>query len=477
MVKQGYSRFLSLLEFFCDVVGIAMAFFLTQHFFQTEIPSTNQAFWFIAFLILLIFFWNKLYDKHKTILNIEETRLILKSLITAALIVFTLLFFSEESRNPDPTSHLSFLDKLRHHIFNAGFNKDLSRIELLSAFVLMFPLIGSLRYFVFKLGQHLHRKGIGNDRVLIYGNEELARHLCEKIKQSPKSGYFLVGIIADKPLENVNNEKIPYLGNAAQLETLCKEQHIDRLIVADANMNSDRLVEIMRLAEKIKVELEFVPALHTLFVHRIRLRDIDGLPLISLHNSSKSPLKKISKYLFDMILSLLLLIIVSPLMLLIAISIRLQKDGPVFFTQKRSGLNGKLFTVIKFRTMASDTKKYAPTPTSSNETRITTLGKWLRRSSLDELPQLFNVLQGEMSLVGPRPEMSFITDKYGPLEKERLRIKPGITGLWQISADRQQQIHDNLDYDLYYIEHQSVLLDIVILMRTIFSVIRGIGSY
>lgn len=461
MFRHGPAKFLTLLEIICDTASIYSAFYLATHILNIKLPEGNQFPLLMGTLILIVFAANKLYGKHKTILNIEETRLILKSLIISVLIIFSLLFLSEDIRNPEALKGFNLISNIQAQIYHLGLNQDVSRLGVILAFTLMFPIISLLRYIIFKIGQSLHRKGIGNDRVLVYGKEELARHLCEKIKRSPKSGYYLVDLI----------------NNFDDLENICKEKNIHRLIVADSNINPDQLVEVLRLAQEIKIELEFVPAMHTLFIHKIRLRDIDGLPLISVPNRNPSILKQLSKQLFDKVGGFLLLILFSPLLLFIALCLKIFGKGPVLFVQERSGLNGKLFNVIKFRTMNVNAEKYAPTPESPNDARITSIGRWLRRFSLDELPQLFNVLKGEMSLVGPRPEMAFITEKYSTLEKERLRIKPGMTGLWQISADREQQIHENLDYDLYYIEHQSFLLDLVILMRTLFSMIRGVGSY
>jgi lipopolysaccharide/colanic/teichoic acid biosynthesis glycosyltransferase len=133
--------------------------------------------------------------------------------------------------------------------------------------------------------------------------------------------------------------------------------------------------------------------------------------------------------------------------------------------------------MLKFRTMHASTQADAESPRRADDPRITPIGRWLRRFSLDELPQFLNVLKGDMSVVGPRPEMEFIVAQYGPLDRERLRAKPGITGLWQISYARQAAIHENLDYDLYYIEHQSFLLDLVIIALTVFAVVKGTGAY
>lgn len=178
----------------------------------------------------------------------------------------------------------------------------------------------------------------------------------------------------------------------------------------------------------------------------------------------------------DVAVSLILLGLLSPLFLLISILIRLESPGPVFFCQRRIGKDGVDFLLWKFRSMDVNAPKYAPSPTSNLDRRLTGIGRLIRRVSLDELPQLWNVLRGEMSLVGPRPEMPFLVDSYTPFERLRLAVKPGITGLWQISPARAFPIHENLQYDLHYIQHQNLFLDLSILLRTAAAVIRGVGA-
>jgi lipopolysaccharide/colanic/teichoic acid biosynthesis glycosyltransferase len=176
----------------------------------------------------------------------------------------------------------------------------------------------------------------------------------------------------------------------------------------------------------------------------------------------------------DLTLSALLLLLLAPLVILIALLIRLDSPGPAFFIQKRVGLRGSLFDIYKFRTMHVDVPKYELSPTTPYDRRITRIGRFLRRTSLDELPQLFNVLAGNMSLVGPRPEMPFIVDRYSARHRQRLAVIPGITGLWQLSADRISPIHENMEYDLFYIRNRSFFLDVAILIRTLFFATRGI---
>jgi lipopolysaccharide/colanic/teichoic acid biosynthesis glycosyltransferase len=178
----------------------------------------------------------------------------------------------------------------------------------------------------------------------------------------------------------------------------------------------------------------------------------------------------------DVMLALILLIVLLPVLIIVTILIRLESRGPALFRHSRVGERGEEFELWKFRSMRIDALKYERSPTSSRDSRLTRIGRIIRRCSFDEIPQLVNVLKGEMSLVGPRPEMAFIVNQYTPIERTRLAVKPGITGLWQISSGRAAPIHHNLQYDLYYIWHKNARLDIAILLRTISAVICGIGA-
>lgn len=179
---------------------------------------------------------------------------------------------------------------------------------------------------------------------------------------------------------------------------------------------------------------------------------------------------------FDVGVSLFFLIMLFPLGLIVAILIKFDSPGPVLFRHHRIGLDGEHFVLLKFRSMRADVPKYGISPQSTTDQRLTRIGRLIRRLSIDELPQLINVLRGDMSLVGPRPEMPFIVDGYRPFERERLTTMPGLTGLWQISPARAFPIHDNLQYDLHYINNQNLLLDCAIILRTIVAVVRGIGA-
>ncbi len=180
------------------------------------------------------------------------------------------------------------------------------------------------------------------------------------------------------------------------------------------------------------------------------------------------------KRIIDVLVSALLLVLLAPFLCLVALLVRLDSPGPALFVQKRVGRNGKLFDIFKFRSMHTTAPRYECSPTTSSDPRITRMGRFLRRSSLDELPQLLNVLLGNMSLVGPRPEMPFIVKCYTPSQRQRLQVTPGITGLWQLSADRAFPIHQGLHHDLTYIQNCNFFMDMAILLHTLFRATKGV---
>lgn len=201
-----------------------------------------------------------------------------------------------------------------------------------------------------------------------------------------------------------------------------------------------------------------------------------GIPELSRFPSGQAAWYRTLKRVLDLIATSLLVAVLAPLFLVIAVAIKADSDGPILFLQERIGFRGRRFRILKFRTMRTSAPGYARSPVDTHDLRITRVGRLLRRFSLDELPQLLNVLRGEMSLVGPRPEMPFIVRQYASHQRERLNAIPGLTGLWQISPARALPIHENLDYDLYYIAHCSLFLDLAVLCRTVGAVIRGIGA-
>jgi exopolysaccharide biosynthesis polyprenyl glycosylphosphotransferase len=314
--------------------------------------------------------------------------------------------------------------------------------------------------------------------ALIYGAGVVGRKLMEKFRQSPKLGLHVAGFIDDNSaLRGKRVFEAPVLGDFTDLKETILRTGATKLFIALPQVPSKVVIDILNVCRETRCEFQIVPSLYDIVIQRVKVTELEGIPLIGVTEPNYSFKTRVAKRLFDLFGSLFLLAILSPVMLALALAVKLSSKGPVFFVQKRVGHNGKRFRFFKFRSMYTDTPVYAITPQSGHDPRITPIGRFLRRSSLDELPQLFNVLKGEMSLVGPRPEMPFIVDQYNELQRQRLNVKPGITGLWQISADRKIAIHENMDYDMYYINNQSFLLDMVILIRTVTSCVKGIGAY
>ncbi|MGH8631687.1 MAG: exopolysaccharide biosynthesis polyprenyl glycosylphosphotransferase, partial [Burkholderiales bacterium] len=270
---------------------------------------------------------------------------------------------------------------------------------------------------------------------------------------------------------------LPVVGTGEALEEILSRLQITHVILAEGESAQKKFQQIADSCEKYGVRISFVPLQYRLNQHSLYYLDLDGLMLAEIRPVEESNVYRVTKRFLDLALGGALLLLTLPLMALIAVAILMTGGRPVIFAHDRVGQFGRVFRLYKFRIMRSDAEAYAPTPKTYADGRITPLGRFLRRTSLDELPQLFNVLRGQMSLVGPRPEMPFIVKQYTPLQRERLLAKPGITGLWQISADRAFEIHENIDYDLYYIRNRSLSLDVVILLHTVIFVLRGVGAY
>jgi exopolysaccharide biosynthesis polyprenyl glycosylphosphotransferase len=249
-----------------------------------------------------------------------------------------------------------------------------------------------------------------------------------------------------------------------------------------------RIAQLSLQLQQYPVMVHMVPGVLDLAFARTSVQALGGIPLISLRESVLTEPQRILKRVFDVAASLLLLLVLSPLMILIAILIKLESPGPVFFFQERIGEHGRHFKMIKFRSMYQDAdrrwKEVAQRDEAGNlihkqrnDPRITAIGRKIRRTSLDELPQLFNVLRGEMSLVGPRPEMPYVAREYQPWQWQRFRVPPGMTGWWQINGRSEKPMHLNTEEDLYYIQNYSFWLDLSILLKTVFVVLRGQGAY
>lgn len=349
--------------------------------------------------------------------------------------------------------------------------------------MLCVPLLQVIeKQLLFVAVRALRARGFGVQRVLIYGAGSSGRRVFSALVRSPKLGLNPVAVVDDDP-DMAGQEIFEYayrhehsvgVVSGPITRELLENYQCSMLVVAIPNLGREKFTGAVEAAQAAKVRLAFVPVQVVTAEYWTEYADIDGTLLSVLGRPANAWHYELAKRPCDLLAGLALIVLLAPVWTLIAFLVRMDSPGPVLFRQKRVGRDGKLFDLYKFRSMRVDSPKYGLSPTESSDPRITRLGRFLRRTSLDELPQLLNVLKGDMSLVGPRPEMPFIVEKYNAVHRQRLHVTPGITGLWQLSADRAFLIHENIQYDLYYIRHRSFFMDVAILLHTVVFAMRGI---
>lgn len=412
---------------------------------------------FASLIFLVVFHSMRLYESNTSLLHVVETRRLLISWALGSLILLAVIFFSR------------YL--------------DLSRLMVLTSLGILFVLLIVERALLYQW--HLSLRRNAGKPVLIFGAGVVGRHLYKRIYHSPGLGLHVIGFLDDdvglwgktvhmgdirRKVEN------SVLGGSDRLAGLVREKRVTEVFLALPNATYQRNLEIVDMCRRLGLKVSVVPPTYGGQMHNIDVEDIGGIPILREKFKKPHLLYPVVKRAFDLAVCVGAVLALSPVLVLLAIGVKADSPGPVIFRQRRVGKDGVEFDFFKFRSMHISANPYAQTPQQSSDPRITRFGRWLRRSSLDELPQLWNVLRGDMSLVGPRPEMPFIVATYNEEQRERLRVRPGITGVWQISAVRGEPIHANIEYDLFYIEHRSLLLDLIIMIKTFVTAIRGIGA-
>jgi exopolysaccharide biosynthesis polyprenyl glycosylphosphotransferase len=320
-------------------------------------------------------------------------------------------------------------------------------------------------------------------RVLICGTNRETRRLFSYLLHSPSLGQIPVGFVDESGFDRRSviyshdynlKHHAPVITEPLS-QSLLRSLDIQEIFVP-ATVSQRRMNELLALAAAAGVRVSLVGAGHPNFAERCTsVQMIDGLMVTTFDAEGDHPLAySVCKRFTDLFLSALLILLTLPVWLAAAIMVKSTSKGPIFFRQERTGQSGRRFVMLKFRSMYVDAPRYGRSPESSQDKRITPAGRFLRKTSLDELPQLVNVLTGDMSLVGPRPEMPFITETYTALERRRLAVPQGLTGLWQLSGDRKFTIHEAIEYDLYYIENRGIFLDFAILLHTLFFFMNGL---
>ncbi|MGH2449244.1 MAG: sugar transferase [Chloroflexota bacterium] len=349
-----------------------------------------------------------------------------------------------------------------------------SRLYMLYFYLIDLALLIALEFGTVRALTILRRGGRHVRSILLIGGGVRARQVAVRLEGRDEAR--VAGYLAG--LEDDAVPGLTRLGEPADALELVRDRTVDEVIIT---LPAESHPESLRLAAELRetgVPVRIMPDVFEMVAMKARVDDFYGLPLISVTEPSIGPMQSRVKRAFDLVIAGLLTIILSPLLLAIALWIRLDSSGPSIIRQMRVGARGRDFAMYKFRSMCwqpaalDDATEKQPL-----DPRITRAGRFLRRSSLDELPQLWNVLRGEMSLVGPRPELPAIVASYEPWQRKRFNVPPGMTGWWQVNGRADRSMHLNTEIDLFYLQNYSILLDLRILARTVGAVIRGKGAY
>ncbi len=349
-----------------------------------------------------------------------------------------------------------------------------SRVFLVVFGICNLVLVIVTRWMVSAALGRIRRSGRNLRSVLVVGAGELGRKVVDSLQVHREFGFNVVGYLDDDPgLKDRGFHGAPVLGSTADLEDVVQSRGVDLVILALPNSAHHRTTQLIRRAGQLLVDVKVVPDLLEFFVATGGIEELDGIPMIDLTQIPLEGWHQVVKRLFDIVGSLALLVLTAPLFPLIAWRIKRVDGGPVFFSQVRTGLDGRSFRLYKFRSMQVDAESDR-TWTRSEDDRITPIGAFLRRTNLDELPQLFNVLKGDMSLVGPRPEQPEFVERFRrryPEYNTRHRVRAGLTGWAQVNGLRgDTSIRQRMKHDIYYIENWSFALDLKILLRTLWQV-------
>ena len=366
--------------------------------------------------------------------------------------------------------------------------RDVSRFLFLSAIGLSYVLLLAWRV-VARLIFRKHGLHSQMRRVIILGAGPLGQQVAESIRTQPTLGLTLVGFLDRMERDSANLPgSTPILGPIEMTRKIVVEREIEDVIFALPADDHQRVTEMVCALEDLAVHTWIIPDTVTLALHQAKFEEFGGIPMLDLRAPALTDYQRMLKRVFDIAMTLLILPFGLPVMAAAAVLIRLEGDGPILYRTKRMGENGKVFTMYKFRTMVVGaerqlTQVLQPDENGminhkrENDPRVTRVGRVLRKLSLDELPQIINVLKGDMSLVGPRPELPELVERYNPWQRERFAVPQGMTGWWQVNGRSDRPLHLNTEDDLYYVRNYSIWLDFIILVKTVWVVLRGKGAF
>ncbi len=415
-------------------------------------PDFWQPMIFVYIFWLLVFWIVGMYHPWYAASRMDELALLFKATIFGCLFLFFVIFMDDEGQAA---------------VIN-------SRILIGLYWVVLFLCVGTGRMLIRRVQRQMLLAGIGAHNTLIVGSATRSRDLYDQVKRFPSLGYRVIGFVRLDRRKHVPREGDPsVLGSIEDLPGLIRDREIRQVLIALDSQDHDRLLDIIARCSGHEVGLKIVPDLYDIISGQARTNQIYGFPLIEISPQLMRPWEEAAKRMLDVAVAGIALLVSSPLWILIAGAIKFDSPGPVLYKQERVGREGIIFNMLKFRSMHKDAEKAGPQWAHKKDPRITRVGLILRKLHIDELPQTINVLRGQMSLVGPRPERPVFVEQLSreiPLYARRLRVRPGITGWAQVKHKYDESIEDvrkKVEYDLYYIENMSLRMDFRILFSTV----------
>jgi exopolysaccharide biosynthesis polyprenyl glycosylphosphotransferase len=429
---------------------------IARDVFEQSVPL--QIYPIIAILWIFIFLLLSIYDGRRNLYVVDELTNLTLGSILAGISIAGLLYLSY---------------------------RDISRL-LFMVFVLSAYLLMAIWRIIARIGFRFNLGKPISKNVLVVGAGPVGTQVQDYVDQHPYLGLNIIGYLDDDPNKKVANNVI--LGTLSEIMKIIASHEVDDIVIALPRRAHEQVSELVVQLHNIPVKIWVIPDYFHLALHKATVLEFAGLPMLDLRAPALNEYQRMTKRVFDLIVGTALLILMSPIMLIVAITIKLDSPGPVIYKSKRIGENGSLFEMLKFRSMVKNADQLPIdkqlrdlhgnlTHKIPDDPRVTRVGKFIRRTSLDELPQLVNVLKGEMSLIGPRPELPVLVKHYEPWQRKRFAVPQGITGWWQINGRSDKPMHLHTEDDIYYVQNYSLLLDMTILVKTVWVVLRGKGAY